>query len=80
MSTSQKVPPLDRRPARELSDRECCKILGGLIGGLLTMTTVDTAKAAIRWWADNDAAWEPFRQMQSGICQDAFRHTPEGKR
>jgi hypothetical protein len=55
---------LDSRPARDLTDRECSKILGALIGGLMTMTTGKTVRDAIRWWADNDKAWEVMERNQ----------------
>ena len=55
---------LDPRPARELTDRECSKILGALIGGLTGMAPVKTVRDAIRWWAENDAAWKLMERNQ----------------
>ena len=50
---------LSTKPAREdLTDRELTKIIGSLIGGLAQMTTVDELRNAVRWWADNDDAWQ----------------------
>lgn len=49
---------LDSRPSRtDLTDRECAKILGGLIGSLCLMTTVETVRAAVEHWAENSEAW-----------------------
>lgn len=49
---------LDSRPARtDLTDRECAKILGGLIGSLCLMTTVETVRAAVAHWAEDSPAW-----------------------
>ena len=49
---------LTTKPARkDLTDRECAKLIGALLGGLLQMTDVDTLKSAVRWWAESDKAW-----------------------
>lgn len=49
---------LDSRPARtDLTDRECAKILGGLIGSLCLMTNVETVRSAVEHWAEESEAW-----------------------
>ena len=49
---------------QNLTDRECCKILGGLIGGLATVANLDDVRNAVRWWADTDEAWEQMKNAQ----------------
>ena len=68
---------LDPRPARELTDRECGKILGAVLGGLITMSNTKTVRAAVRWWADNDLAWEVMQANQDKIEQAALRMSQE---
>jgi hypothetical protein len=58
--------PLSKEPARRLTDREVAKVLGGLLGGLCDMSSVDDVKNAVEWWAKTDEAWEMFRQMHGG--------------
>lgn len=56
---------LSTKPARtDLTDRECTKIIGGLLGGLTHMADVETLQAAIRWWNDTPEAWEAFRVIK----------------
>lgn len=52
-------------PRRDLTDRECANILGGLIGSLCTMANPEQVKAAVKWWAETNAAWEMFRATAS---------------
>lgn len=50
--------PLSPRPARtNLTDRECSKILGALIGVLVQMADPNDVLSAVRWWADTPDAW-----------------------
>jgi hypothetical protein len=52
---------LDTRPARDLTARECAKILGGTIGCLESMTRGDEVREAIRWWANlSDDQWSTY--------------------
>jgi hypothetical protein len=49
---------LDSKPARlDLTDRECAKLLGGMIGALAEMAPLENVRAAIRWWAEHDDPW-----------------------
>lgn len=48
---------LSTQPQRPLTDRECCSLIGSLIGGLLQHTDEDTVRAAVRWWAETNEAW-----------------------
>ena len=58
------MPKLDEKPARtDLTTRECAKLIGGTIGALCTMADIETVKAAIQWWSENDSAWQPFRML-----------------
>lgn len=54
------APKLDPRPARLLTSRECAKLLGGMVGGLVGTATIEDVRTAVRWWAETDAAWEGF--------------------
>jgi len=55
---------LDPRPYRQdLTDRECAKLLGAVIGGLCESAGVDTVKRAIDWWSQNESCWGTFRKM-----------------
>jgi len=56
---------LDPRPSRNLTSRECAKILSGLIGSLCQNADIDDVKRAIDWWSQNDTAWVTFRQMKA---------------
>lgn len=63
---------LTSKPARtDLTDRECTKIIGGVLGGLVEMAEIETIRAAVRWWAESDQAWEMLR-----VWQNAMRKTP----
>jgi hypothetical protein len=54
--------PLDTFPARtDLTDRECAKLIGACLGGLVQMADVDTVKRAIIWWAQTEKAWDGLR-------------------
>lgn len=50
-----------------LSKRDCASILGSLIAGLVENSDVGAVRDAVRWWAENDLAWQslatlPFEQ------------------
>ena len=53
-------------PARtDLTDRECAKIIGGVIGGLCQLTCPMTVRAAVEWWAAEEHAWEVMQKAVS---------------
>jgi hypothetical protein len=54
------VSKLDSRPTRQLTSRECAKILGATIGGLCDMASVEDVRVAVRWWIETEDAWLPF--------------------
>jgi hypothetical protein len=69
--------PLNTKAARiDLTDRECTKLLGALIGGLAQMTDIDTLRNAVRWWADTDVAWQAMDGFTKGIT-DVIRRTSQ---
>ncbi len=35
----------------------CARLLGGVIGSLVTVAGVETTREAVRWWAETDEAW-----------------------
>lgn len=46
-------------PARtDLTDRECSKIIGGLIGSLCQMADEQAVRRAVRFWAETDELWK----------------------
>lgn len=73
--------PLSTDPARtDLTDRECAKIIGSLIGGLAQMATIEDVRAAIRWWAECDEGWQ-MMQAQADAIRTAIKaaNTPGGQ-
>lgn len=46
----------------DLTDRECTKILGGLIGGLCNLAPIENVRNAVRWWAERDEPWAAIEQ------------------
>lgn len=57
---------LDERPARhDLTSRECAKLLGGLIGGLVEMSSVEAVRDAMRFWVETEECWTAL-QAQRG--------------
>jgi hypothetical protein len=48
----------------DLTQRECEKIIGGLLGGLMHMTDIRLLRAAVRWWADSEEAWELLAEQR----------------
>ncbi|MFA4971416.1 MAG: hypothetical protein WC683_02300 [bacterium] len=53
-------PKLDTREARQLTSRECCKILGGTIGVLAQMASLEDVRTAVRWWAETEEVWTAY--------------------
>jgi hypothetical protein len=55
---------LDPKPARtDLTDRECTKIIGGILGALCQMTDIETLRNAVKWWAETDELWGMFTAL-----------------
>lgn len=48
---------LDPRPARELTSRECAKVLGGPLGGLARLFGADVVEKALQETADSEEFW-----------------------
>ena len=60
--------------AREdLTDRECAKLLGSLIGGLAQMASIANVRAAVRWWAETDDAW-PLIEESANAVKSALKN------
>jgi hypothetical protein len=65
--------PLDPKPARtDLTDRECAKLIGGLIGTLGELAPLENIRAAVKWWAENE---EPWKEIQDWL--QASTNIPE---
>ena len=59
---------LAKTPARtDLTDRECAKLIGGMLGGLTQMADVETVRAAVRWWAETDDVWKEFHAIRERL-------------
>lgn len=57
------APRLSPAVARtDLTDRECSKIIGGLLGSLCTVADVDAVRRAVQWWAETPEAWAAITQ------------------
>ena len=55
---------LSNLPARtDLTDRECAKIIGGVLYGLCQVSCPTTVRAAVQWWAETDKAWAPMENF-----------------
>lgn len=56
---------LDDRPARiDLTDRECAKLIGGIVGCLLQMSDQQTVRQALQWWIDlPDKYWDELASI-----------------
>ena len=53
------APALDSRAARtDLTNRECSKLLGGIIGVLCQMASTAIVREAVCYWANTDDLWE----------------------
>jgi len=67
------VVDLDKRPAHTLTDRECAKLLGSLLGGMLGMSSLENVRAAIEWWAKHpeaiDALHGTIEKMQTAAAE-----------
>jgi hypothetical protein len=63
--------PLDPHAARtDLTTRECAKIIGGTLGGLVGMTQDAEVRDAIRWWASlSDEQWAEVIKMMRSAAQ-----------
>lgn len=42
----------------KLTSRECERLIGSLVGGLTALADISDIRVAIKWWAENDDAWE----------------------
>ena len=58
--------PLSKEPRRtDLTDRECCSIIGGVIGGLASCADIESVRNAVRWWAETDEAWMQMKSAKA---------------
>lgn len=71
---------LSSEPARQLTDRECVKLIGATIGGLLTMANEATVRRAVQWWMEHDAAWHVLTGFRdSAIIAEDLQRAAENK-
>lgn len=47
---------------RNLTDRECAKIIGALLGSLCSMADPEDVRRAIEYW-NSDESWEKFNAI-----------------
>ncbi len=57
-------PTLDPRPARILTSRECAKIIGSVLGGLVQMSDRETVRSALKWWLENPGALDALKAFE----------------
>jgi hypothetical protein len=52
------------RPATiHLNEHVCIQLIGATLGSLASMTDIETLRGAIRWCAETDKAWLPFKRL-----------------
>jgi len=68
-SSDMKTPRLKAGPARQLTDRECAKLLGGTIGCLATMADARDVVTAVQWWAEHV---DSVLKHEIGLLADAM--------
>jgi hypothetical protein len=62
--------PLDTRPARkDLTDRECATLIGGLIGSLAQVAPIENIRRALQWWLEHEQPWREIEEF-SRLMQD----------
>lgn len=65
---------LDSAPARVLTSRECSRVIGGVLGALLTMSSAEDLGIALDWWREHlpdlVAMNAAFRAMASSISNE----------
>jgi hypothetical protein len=67
------MPKLSDKPARtDLTDRECSRIIGGVLGGLAGLTDLQALRRAVRWWAETDEAWKLFEEQERAMRQSGL--------
>ena len=74
MTMTRKLSPEPTRT--DLTDRECSKLLGSLLGGLCLMSDKQQVRNAVRWWAECDEAWSTMRTNKE-VIEDLHRMTKE---
>lgn len=56
---------LDTRPSRtDWTSREIAQLLGGIFGGLIHVSDVETIRTAVEWWASNPEAWQQLKAVE----------------
>lgn len=59
---------LDPRPARtDLTDRECTKLICGLLGSMSLMAEVETLRESLRWLVETEDIWFSFKAQRAAI-------------
>jgi hypothetical protein len=72
--TKTKLAKLDPRKSRKLTSRECCSILGGYVGGMLTsnLIGVEAARESLEFWIECPIPWVQIRnQADRGAAETA---------
>lgn len=67
--------PNGQRTTRsDLTDRDCTRILGGLLGALIPMTSAEEVRDAVRWWANlTDPQWDEVLSRHRGSVSSGER-------
>lgn len=68
---------LDSRPTRtDLTDRECAKLIGGILTALVQMADVETIRRATRFLVEQEGLWQMFAELKAAM--DHCPADPEG--
>ncbi len=68
-------------PARtDLTDRECTRLIGGILETFAGMTDLTTLRRAIQWWAESDDAWKMIDIHERAMRAAGLSPTKPGER
>jgi hypothetical protein len=58
---------------KDLTDRECCSLLGSTIGGLIENSSVENVVRALQWWAERPEAITCLADSLESLQRSALR-------
>jgi hypothetical protein len=63
----------------ELDERTLTTFFGSVLGGLAHVAKASTIRRVVRWWADNDQAWEDLEAVKN-FCKPTPAEMAERQR
>lgn len=51
-------------PRSDFDENTVILFIGAVLGGLAHVAPPSTIRRAVRWWAENDEAWEELKQVK----------------